>query len=201
MIQSPMGSDPDVRGRLRSLSHLFLFVAIALGVLLAIAQATHWPRLDLETHIDIAAPADRVWAIASDLASYPQWNRFMPRATGLLRKGGRLDVSIDPPHGPAMTVHPKILDYDPSGTLRWRGRVLAPGVFDGEHLLEVAPLDSTHARFTQNETFTGILVPFFTPTLNGSVKRGFIQMNEALKRRAEAAYRAGSAAVAHATGP
>lgn len=196
MLQTPMGSDPDVRGRLRTFYHLLLFLGIFVGVFLAIAQATHWPNLSIETQIDIAAPAARVWSVACDLEGYPQWNRFIRRADGPLAKGGRLSLYIDPPHGLPMTIHPKILDYDPTGTLRWRGRILAPGIFDSEHLLEVAPLDSTHARFTQNETFTGILVPFLAPTLNGGMKRGFEQMNQALKQRAEAFAAADSARTA-----
>ncbi|MGE5176356.1 MAG: SRPBCC family protein [Hyphomicrobiales bacterium] len=187
MFQTPTGSDPDIRGRLRTLFHLFLFLGIVLAILLAISQATHWPRLSLETQIDIAAPAAKVWPIVTDFGAYAQWNRFIPRASGLLAKGKRLAIYIDPPRGLPMEVHPKILAYDSTGTLRWRGRVLAAGIFDGDHLLEVAPLDSTHARFTQNETFTGLLVPFFAPTLNGSVRRGFLEMNQALKQRAEAA--------------
>lgn len=181
-----MGSDPDVRGRLRTLFHLFLFLGIAFGMLLAISQATHWPRLSIETQIDIAAPAPKVWSIVSDLGGYSRWNRFIPRATGPIAKGKHISIYIDPPRGLPMTVHPKILDYDSTGLLRWRGRVLVAGIFDGNHLLEVAPLDSTHARFTQNETFTGLLVPFLAPTLNGSVRHGFLEMNEALKQRAEA---------------
>jgi hypothetical protein len=201
LLQSPIGSDPDVRGRLRAFYHLLLFLGIFVGIFLAIAQATHWPNLSLETQVDIAAPAPTVWAVASDLRGYPAWNRFIPRASGPLTKGGRLSLYIDPPRGLPMTVHPKVLEYDSTGMLRWRGRVLAPGFFDSEHLLEVAPLDSTHARFTQNETFTGILVPFLAPSLNGGVKRGLLEMNAALKKRAESVARASGAPASPAPAP
>lgn len=184
-LPTPIGSEPDVRGRLRTLYHVFLFLGIAVGILLAVSQATHWPSLTLETQVDIAAPVSRVWAVASDLSAYPRWNRFIPRASGVLAKGEKLSVTLDPPRGLPMTFRPRVLEYDSTGTLRWRGRLLAPGIFDGEHLLEAAPLDSTHSRFTQNETFTGLLVPFLAPTLNGSVKRGFVEMNLALKQRVE----------------
>jgi hypothetical protein len=63
--------------------------------------------------------------------------------------------------------------------------LLIPGVFDGEHSFHVEPLADSRSRFTQSERFSGALVPFFAGTLRRT-KEGFMQMNEALKRRVEA---------------
>lgn len=67
--------------------------------------------------------------------------------------------------------------------LRWLGRLWLPGIFDGEHIFEIEPVDADRVRFVQCEQFNGILVPFFN--LDGT-RRGFEAMNRALKERAEA---------------
>ncbi|MCP4727345.1 MAG: SRPBCC domain-containing protein, partial [bacterium] len=45
-------------------------------------------------------------------------------------------------------------------------------------------LDPRKVRFHQNEVFRGILVPMFDEVLK-QTRAGFIEMNEALKERAE----------------
>ena len=84
-----------------------------------------------------------------------------------------------------MTLTPKIIQLMPGSRLTWRGRLFAPGVFDGEHDFSLAARDSYVTRFTQSETFKGILVPLLAPSLNRNVHVGFEQMNAALKRRVE----------------
>ena len=62
-----------------------------------------------------------------------------------------------------------------------------PGLFDGEHsfLLEEA---AGGTRFTQTETFRGMLVPVLGKGL-AATQEGFQAMNEALKKRAESGSR------------
>ena len=49
----------------------------------------------IHTEIDIDAPADRVWAILTDFASYPSWNPMIPRLSGQLSVGARLDFKLN----------------------------------------------------------------------------------------------------------
>ena len=39
----------------------------------------------LDAHADIDASPEKVWAVLSDLASFPQWNAFIVRAAGVTR--------------------------------------------------------------------------------------------------------------------
>src|ERR1043166_415244 len=71
-----------------------------------------------------------------------------------------------------------------SRELRWLGRFLLPGLFDGEHQFTLQAMASG-VRFTQSERFSGILVPLFRRSLDTDTKRGFLEMNLALKHRAE----------------
>jgi hypothetical protein len=69
--------------------------------------------------------------------------------------------------------------------LRWLGRLIMPGPFDGEHILAIEPLETNRVRFVQREIFTGLLVPLFAHRLDTDTRRGFEEMNRALKARAE----------------
>ena len=111
---------------------------------------------ELRREIDIKAPPAAVWAVLTDMHSYSEWNPFIPHLAGELREGTKLEVRIEPPGGRAMTFKPTVLGVERE--LRWRGRLLLPGIFDGEHILHVEPLDEARSRFTQAERFSGILV-------------------------------------------
>jgi hypothetical protein len=83
-----------------------------------------------------------------------------------------------------MTFKPTVLAVEPDRELRWLGRLLVPGIFDGEHIFYIEPLNQARSRFTQAERFSGILVGLFRGTLD-KTELGFEQMNAALKARAE----------------
>ena len=141
----------------------------------------------LHTQIDIDAPAERVWDTLTNIADYSIWNQFIPHLVGTLAPGERLEVRIEPPGGAAMTFRPTVLAVEPGRELRWLGRHLMPGLFDGEHQFEIHPLGPGRVRFVQQERFTGLLVPLFARNLDDHTLRGFNAMNAALKERAEAA--------------
>jgi len=66
------------------------------------------------------------------------------------------------------------------------GRFGLPGIFDGEHVLDIEAIGVGRTRFTQHEEFRGILVPLLRSLLR-STSEGFQAMNEALKARVEGA--------------
>jgi hypothetical protein len=133
--------------------------------------------------IEINSSPDQVWAILADLAGYPSWNPFIPRIEGRLQHGERLAVQIRPPGRKGMTLRPTVTALVPGRRLSWLGRLLLPGIFDGEHRFEIDDLGG-RVRFRQEETFRGILVPIM-PGLLDSTRSGFEEMNRALKARAE----------------
>jgi hypothetical protein len=140
---------------------------------------------ELRTAIEIEAAPGRVWQILTDFASYPEWNPFIRSIRGEPMPGAKLDVRIEPPGGRGMTFKPTVLEVEPERELRWLGRLLLPGIFDGEHSFHIEPVGDARVHFVQAERFRGVLVPLFGKTLE-QTERGFREMNEALKRRAEA---------------
>jgi hypothetical protein len=139
---------------------------------------------ELRREIEIEAPPERVWAVVTDFAAYPEWNPFIRRISGELREGARLEVRIEPPGARATTFKPTIRAVEANHELRWLGRLLLQGIFDGEHSLRIEPLGGGRSRFVQSERFSGLLVGLVKGVLS-KTEAGFEQMNTALKARAE----------------
>ena len=140
---------------------------------------------ELRSEIEIQASAERVWQLLTDFPSFPQWNPFIRKASGNIRVGERLEVNIQPSGASGMTFRPTVLKAEPNRELRWLGHLLISGLFDGEHIFTIEPLGESRVRFTQREVFTGLLVPLFARGLDTDTRRGFEEMNQALKTRAE----------------
>ncbi len=141
---------------------------------------------ELETEVEIAATPERVWSILTDFPAYADWNPFIRSIRGAPEQGARLEVRIQPSGAKGMTFRPTVLAANRAQELRWLGRLLLPGLFDGEHRFAIQPIGGGKVRFRQSERFSGILVSLFKASLDRDTKRGFEEMNEALKVRAEA---------------
>lgn len=140
---------------------------------------------ELVTSVEIDAPPEVVWQIMTDFNRFAQWNPFIRFASGKATQGSQLQVQMRSPNGRGMTFHPVILVAEPGRELRWLGRFLLPGVFDGEHRFYIESLSKERVRFVQSESFSGLLVPFFWRSLNTQTRQGFEEMNSALKLQAE----------------
>jgi hypothetical protein len=126
--------------------------------------------------------------VLTDFATYPEWNPFVRRVQGEVRVGARLHIFIQPSGGKGMSFRPTILVADPNREFRWLGHLWLPGLFDGEHSFLIESLGAGRVRFVQRERFGGLLVPLLWKMLDGDTRRGFEEMNRALKLRAESAF-------------
>jgi hypothetical protein len=123
-----------------------------------------------------------VWAVAADLAQYHCWNPFFTSASGKLVPGETLELTLKPVGESAKSFAPVVTEVNAGRRFSWRGRLVAPGLFDGTHHFVLEPLPGRRTRFTQTEDFSGIFVPFVG---FGPYKAGWERMNQALKARAE----------------
>lgn len=138
------------------------------------------------THsIEIDAEATRVWDVVADLPGYAAWNPFLVDGAGDVVESGRLRLRMRFGRR-SMTFAPTVQEVDEGRRIRWLGRFGLPGIFDGDHVLDIQPIGAGRARFTQREEFRGVLVPFMGRLLR-STDAGFRAMNEALKIRVEGA--------------
>jgi len=145
----------------------------------------------ISTDITIAAPPSAVRRVFLDFASYPQWNPFMT------------SVQVPDPAVPPGTpfqlyawkffVDRSTVVENDSGTFAWIGG--AAGLarcmpfFQGHHYFKFEPFgesedEARECKFVQSEEFGGIL-SIFSFIYGPILKKGFNQMNKALKVRVE----------------
>lgn len=138
----------------------------------------------IHTEIGVLAPAALVWELVIDFAGWSRWNPFL-RVKGEPLVGERLEVTITPPGKRQVKMNPRVVRLDQGREMRWLGRALIPGIFDGEHGFRVVPEDAGRSRFEQFEAFSGLLAPILVPRIGKATETGFVAMNRSLKREAE----------------
>ena len=108
---------------------------------------------------------------------------MISRLKGELREGNVIEFTLG--SGPdSMTFHPKILRVRTAQELRWKGYVLVPGIFDGEHQFYLEQQgDQTH--LIHSEEFTGLLAGKLTQGILKETSTRMNAMNMALKQRTE----------------
>jgi hypothetical protein len=141
-------------------------------------------RRTIETAIEIRASTQRVWEILRATNAYTEWNPFVRSIEGVFERGKTIKVVLQQPGGGSFTVKPVMLNAS-FPEIRWKGRLLLDGLFDGEHYFRVEALSAHSTRFVHGEHFSGILIGLMSGLLK-KTDRGFALMNEALKKRAEA---------------
>jgi len=138
----------------------------------------------IHTDIEINAPAKKVWSILMNFEAYKNWNPFITTIKGDQKVGARFYVTLHPPDGKPMQIKPKCRTLYKDAQLSWKGHLLFPGIFDGEHFFEIKKITDDRCLFVHRENFGGILVPFVGAILK-KTKAGFEAMNRELKTLAE----------------
>jgi hypothetical protein len=88
---------------------------------------------NLETRFSVPQSPDQVWSVLIDYPSYARWNSFMREASGEVGVGKKLNITIYLSSGSKMSFRPKLFMVDKDRELRWKGRLIVKGLFDGEH--------------------------------------------------------------------
>jgi hypothetical protein len=140
---------------------------------------------ELKTAIEINATPVKVWQVLLEFEKYPNWNPFIKSIRGNPIVGEKIEATLHPPGQRMMIFKPIILRVEDNRELRWLGHLLFPGIFDGEHVFIIESLENSKVIFRQEEKFSGILIPIFWKPLYQHTRIGFIEMNQALKKRVE----------------
>ena len=139
---------------------------------------------ELCTEVEIQASPEKVWQILTDLDKWPEWNPFIHHAIGKVQVGEAVDITFRSA-SKEMTLHCTVIKAEPNRELRWKYHVMLPGLFNGEHSFTIEPMETDKVRFIDRETFNGLLVPLQAKDIDTNSRRGFEEMDKALKARAE----------------
>jgi hypothetical protein len=133
------------------------------------------------TEIQINASTEKVWEVLTANEQWYVWNPFITKSEGSIMVGHKLKNTMVMKGQKPMTFKPTVLRAEPERELRWLGRLLIPGLFDGEHYFKLEA-SGAGTRFVQGEIFRGILIGMLNMD---DVKKSFDAMNAALKKRVE----------------
>jgi len=134
----------------------------------------------IHTEIVIAAKPDKVWQVLTDFPSHPQWDPFFASIEGPTTPGQALRIQFRQ----GMRMRPTVTLARKGEVFEWLGKLLFGGLFDGRHRFELHE-QGEQTRLVHCESFNGILVPLLKKLLVDT-ESGFIEFNQALKRRVEA---------------
>lgn len=153
-------------------------------------SAFHWT---IATVVEIDAPPKRVWRVLVDLPAYHEWNPFIVEAAGKVAVGEDLALRMALPGWEPMAIKPRLVVVQPERELRWKGRLVLPGLFDGEHAFVLTPLEGGRTRVDHWERFHGVLLPVAKGMIYDATVQAFGALNAALARRACAGRDSGAA--------
>lgn len=139
----------------------------------------------IETEIIINSTPEKVWKVLMDLERYPEWNPFVTEISGVPRKGEILSVVIKTGKDSQMRFTPTVVEVEDHCKFAWLGSFIFRGLFDGRHEFRIKKIGEKMTRFIHRESFRGVLTPVFMWAIEANTRRGFQEMNEALKRRVE----------------
>ncbi|MGE8378757.1 MAG: SRPBCC family protein [Sphingobacterium sp.] len=138
----------------------------------------------IETSTMIRATVAQVWQVLTDFKTYPVWSPTIKSFEKDPVLGQRCSVMLEQPDGFKIKMNPRFLRIDSNRELRWKGELIIPGIFDGEHYFILEQMEEGQVRLIQGELFSGLLIPFCGKLLL-TTRQGFELFNAALKQRVE----------------
>ena len=140
---------------------------------------------EISSEIEVNAPPERVWQVLSNFAAYPNWNPFIRGVAGRAKTDSQVALQLQPPGGKTVVAKVRVTRVEANRELCWRNSLWGiPHLVDAEHRFTIEAIDGQRCRFVQREAFGGLFVPMLTGLL-ARFKRGYDEMNQALKSRAE----------------
>lgn len=140
----------------------------------------------IRAEVEIDAPAERIFAILTDLDAYSEWNPFTPRVESTLRPGDPVHLHVRL-RGRGLSHRVEIVSANESPRrLCWGMQMGAPWLLAAERCQTLTALDGARTRYVNEDVFRGALAPLVSWLFGSAVRRGFEDVALALKKRAEA---------------
>ena len=132
------------------------------------------------TRTTIAASPEKIWAILTDAANYPQWNSTVTSVEGRIAPGETVTVHANISPGRAFPV--KVTTFEPPARMTWSS-AMPLRLFRGERLFALTAVGET-TEFVMREVYTGLMAPLITKSIP-DLQPAFAAFAACLKARAE----------------
>lgn len=136
--------------------------------------------------LDIAAPAETVWTVITDLDRYPEWNPFVVACRSTLQPGSPIDMRVRVLPFVAQPQRETIFEHAPGRLLSYGLAPLPLGALASRRSHVVESVAPERARYVSDFRLDGWLAPVVQGLLGRRLAAGFAAMSTAIKARAEA---------------
>lgn len=134
--------------------------------------------------IEIAAPAETVWAVIADLNGWGAWNPLYTHGAGEMRAGARPHFTVQLEGLKPQHVRPTIVTVEPGRLFEYALSHLG-GLLKAFRYVAITPLGPDRCAVANYEVMTGPLGKFVARQVGEKVRQGLEAMNRALKARVE----------------
>ena len=143
--------------------------------------------LRIEHRIGVAASAEVIWELISNLDGWKDWNPLYPEAAGKLTIGGTLRLTEALPGKAPRPIAPVVVDWEPRAQILWR---LDSGLMSRSvRYLEIESLSETGCIFANGAFFHGMLGEQAAKSSRRAIQQGYDALGEAVKAISEQRYR------------
>jgi hypothetical protein len=166
---------------------IFVFGLILLAVFCAVWFTKTKPGevLTSYTFVAIDAPADKVWAVLTDVSSYPAWNPYVVEATGTLKIGERLKI-VEEIDGKRHSHSVLVTQFEPQQRqIVWQGSIFPSAFLKWNEWFSVEAVDANHSRVTMLISHQGLLANIYWKYNKNKDLQAFRKFGAALKKKVE----------------
>jgi len=138
--------------------------------------------------IQINAPIDFVWEVLTDVEKYGEWNPFTSQARTDFKIGSPAHLLVR--MGPGkFRITERICAFEKPRLLSWSRKFGTSWLLFAVRRQHLEPISDTSCSYHNVDLLSGVLSPIVSLFFGGYIRRGFSDVGEGLKLRAETLYR------------
>ena len=135
--------------------------------------------------VTINAPAERVWAVLTNLERYPDWNPFTFQVLGTLETGRPVELHVRMGKRGDTVSTETVQAIEPGRMLSW-GMTMGMAVFlKARRDQQLQRIDDHTCSYQTWDAFSGLLTPIVVALYGRDIQQGFNAVADALKRYCE----------------
>lgn len=132
----------------------------------------------------VNAPADVVWEVITDMASYGQWNPFVRKCQSTLKPGDSIDMQVQIFSRPQAQSE-IISDYREGHGFAYKMKPAPLGALHSLRTHDIEALDGGRACYRSHFELNGWMAALVKGLLGSRLQAGFTGMSEGVRDRAE----------------
>lgn len=137
----------------------------------------------IDKSLEINAPAELVWEVITDFASYREWNPFLTDCKSTLKPGDPIDLKVKL-FSVAQPQREWVTEYVAGRRFAYGMKPMPLGALSSQRSHDVQPAGA-NTMYQSYFHLDGWLMPLVRGLLGGRLEKGFEGMTQGIKARAE----------------